>query len=128
MTETSLREFVPLEKLGEGSFSTVYKVKRVSDGKIYALKKVRMNNLKEKEKLSAVNEIRILASLETPFVVGYKEAIYDEKLNLLCIVMEYASRHAFIQMGETFSAALKRPSFKNPLFQRRRSGKQSFTS
>lgn len=36
----SLRDFIPLEKLGEGSFSTVYKVKRVSDGKLYALKKV----------------------------------------------------------------------------------------
>lgn len=37
---TSLRDFIPLEKLGEGSFSTVYKVKRVSDEKMYALKKV----------------------------------------------------------------------------------------
>lgn len=50
-----------------------------------------MNNLKDKEKLSAINEIRILASLDSPYIVGYKEAIYDEKLNLLCIVMEYAS-------------------------------------
>lgn len=91
MAETTLRDFVPLEKLGEGSFSTVYKVKRISDSKIYALKKVRMNNLKDKEKLSAINEIRILASLDSPYIVGYKEAIYDEKLNLLCIVMEYAS-------------------------------------
>lgn len=37
---TSLKDFIPLNKLGEGSFSTVYKVKRLNDNKIYALKKV----------------------------------------------------------------------------------------
>jgi serine/threonine protein kinase len=31
---------MPLAKIGEGTFSSVYKVKRVSDGGIYALKKV----------------------------------------------------------------------------------------
>lgn len=45
---TSIRDFVPLSKLGEGSFSTVYKVKRQSDQKVYALKKIKMNNLTTK--------------------------------------------------------------------------------
>ena len=39
-TSSSLREFVPLGKLGEGTFSPVYKVKRLSDQSVYALKKV----------------------------------------------------------------------------------------
>lgn len=38
--ETSIRSFVPLDKLGEGSFASVYKVQRVCDHQIYALKKV----------------------------------------------------------------------------------------
>ncbi len=59
---SSIRDFVPLAKLGEGTFSTVYKVRRLSDQKIYALKKVRLNNLSQKEKENALNEIRILAS------------------------------------------------------------------
>ena len=37
---TSITNFVPLEKIGEGSFSSVYKVRRISDDQIYALKKV----------------------------------------------------------------------------------------
>jgi NIMA (never in mitosis gene a)-related kinase len=45
---SSIRDFIPLVKLGEGTFSTVYKVRRVSDQKIYALKKVRMSNLSQK--------------------------------------------------------------------------------
>lgn len=31
-----------------------------------------------------------MASLESPYIIGYKESMYDEKLNILCIVMEYA--------------------------------------
>ena len=44
-------------KLGEGSFSCVYKVKRLSDGQEYAMKKVKMGMLKEKEKDNALNEV-----------------------------------------------------------------------
>lgn len=38
--ETSLKKFNVLEKLGEGSFSCVYKVQRVDDNNFYAMKKV----------------------------------------------------------------------------------------
>jgi NIMA (never in mitosis gene a)-related kinase len=60
---TELSNFIPLMKIGEGAFSSVYKVKRVSDQQIYALKKVKMGILKDKEKTNALNEIRILASI-----------------------------------------------------------------
>jgi NIMA (never in mitosis gene a)-related kinase len=36
-----------------------------------------MANLKEKEKENAVNEIRILASLSSPYIIGYKEALFE---------------------------------------------------
>jgi NIMA (never in mitosis gene a)-related kinase 1/4/5 len=36
----SEKDFVMLSKLGEGSFGEVYKVKRISDAKEYAMKKV----------------------------------------------------------------------------------------
>ena len=45
-----MENFKILEKLGEGSYSTVYKVKRKIDNQIYALKKVKLSNLNEKEK------------------------------------------------------------------------------
>jgi NIMA (never in mitosis gene a)-related kinase len=49
-------------------------------------------NLSEKEKENALNEVRILASVESNFVVSYKEAFFDEKDNTLCIIMEFADR------------------------------------
>jgi NIMA (never in mitosis gene a)-related kinase len=60
---SSIRSFVPLEKLGEGTYSNVYKVRRVDDNDIYALKKVKLQSLTQKEKQNALNEVRILASI-----------------------------------------------------------------
>ena len=87
-----MNDFQIISKLGEGAYSTVFKVKRNIDKKIYALKKVKILNLSEKEKENALNEVRILASVKSNFVVSYKEAFFDEKDNTLCIVMEFADR------------------------------------
>ena len=46
--------------------------------------------LSEKEKENALNEVRILASVEHPNIAGYKEAFFEESTSTLCIVMEYA--------------------------------------
>ena len=45
--------FEILEKLGEGAYSIVYKVKRKEDSNIYALKKVKLKGLSDKEKQNA---------------------------------------------------------------------------
>ena len=87
-----MNDFQIINKLGEGAYSTVFKVKRNIDKKIYALKKVKILNLSEKEKENALNEVRILASVKSNFVISYKEAFYDEDENVLGIVMEYADK------------------------------------
>jgi len=84
--------FEKLSKLGEGAYSTVLKVRRYADGNIYALKKVKLSKLSEKEKLNALNEVRILASVKSNFVISYKEAFFDERESCLGIVMEYADK------------------------------------
>ena len=86
----SLKDYEILKKLGDGAYSIVYKVKRVSDQEIYALKKVRLLKLKEKEKRNALNEIRFLASIKHANIIAYKEAFFDENSQSLCLVMEYA--------------------------------------
>ena len=49
-----------------------------------------MLSLGEKEKQNALNEIRLLASMQHPNVVQYKESFIDESTQALCLVMEYA--------------------------------------
>lgn len=51
----SLKDFQILNKLGDGAYSTVYKVLRTEDNQIYALKRVKMGNLSNKEKENALN-------------------------------------------------------------------------
>ena len=84
------KEFIILYKLGRGAFSKVYKVKRISDNKIYALKQVQIKNLKKKELDNALNEIRILASIKHPGIIGFRESFFDCDSGDLCIVMDYA--------------------------------------
>ena len=84
--------FEIISKLGDGSYSVVYKVRRKIDDKIYALKKVKLQNLSEKEKENSLNEVRILASVRSTFVISYKEAFIDENDKSLCIIMEYADK------------------------------------
>ena len=85
-----MNNFILGKPLGKGAFGSVSLVKRKTDGKIYAMKRVNIGKLSNKEKESSLNEIRILASLSHPNIIGYKEAFFDESTNTLNIVMEFA--------------------------------------
>lgn len=97
-----------MEKLGEGSYSTVYKVVRKLDNKVYSLKKVRIiEGLSDKERENSMNEVRILASIKKNInVIRYYEAFMDHATDpkmpefstpYLCIVMEYADNGDLFQ-------------------------------
>lgn len=76
-------DFTVLEKVGEGSFSSVYKVMRVDSSEIFALKRVKIMKLKDKDKENTLNEIRLLASLRDKNVITYKEAFIEEESSCL---------------------------------------------
>ena len=92
-----MENFIIINKIGEGAYSSVYTVKRIEDDQIYALKKVKIQSLSLKEKQNALNEVRILASVNSPFVISYKESFIDEIDQTLCIVMEYADEGDLFQ-------------------------------
>ena len=70
----SLKDFEIGKELGKGAFGAVCFVKRKEDSKTYAMKKVKISQLNTKERENALNEVRILASLNHNNIVGYKEA------------------------------------------------------
>ena len=90
MVSTSMSDFKIEKILGKGSFGSVYLVTRKVDQKIYAIKTVILEKLNKKEQENSVNEVRILASINHPNVIGYKEAFWNDKESSLNIVMEYA--------------------------------------
>lgn len=74
--------------LGKGAFGAVYRVKRQADGQNYALKIVDIRNRSQRGKQGAVNEIRVLAAVESEFVIRFWEAFVEREQ--LHIVTEFA--------------------------------------
>ncbi len=79
-----LSKYIPLQKLGEGGFGKVFKVKRKSDGKIIALKIP--TSLDEKVKKYILKEIKVWKNLNHPNIVKMFNA-YEEPIPH--IEMEY---------------------------------------
>lgn len=66
--------------------------------------------LSEREKQNALNEVRILASIQHPNIIGYKEAFFEDATSSLCIIMELADGGDMMRLinnhkkkGTTFS-------------------------
>ena len=79
-----------IEKLiGKGSYGSVYKVKNLCNDRYYALKKLNLCT-NQYEKVSIINELRILAYHKSPFLIRLKVAYIQDYC--MCIVTEYASK------------------------------------
>lgn len=88
---SGLKEYDILNLVGEGAFASVFRVKRKSDSKEYALKRIKLNQMNQKEVSNSLNEVRLLASIKSPYIIGYKDALIDENTKSLCIITEFAA-------------------------------------
>ena len=57
---------------------------------MFALKIVILSRLNQKEKDGALNEVRLLASINIPTVIKYEGAFFNTETHELCVLMEYA--------------------------------------
>ena len=83
----TISDFEIITKLGKGSFGVVYKVKRKSNKTIYVLKQINISSMRNKMRSIALNEVKILSSLENPYVVKYYDSFIER--DTLNIVMEH---------------------------------------
>jgi NIMA (never in mitosis gene a)-related kinase len=96
-----LSDFSRIKLLGKGSYGSVYvnlkyfifflrfEVKRIQDGKRYAMKEINMRSMTQKEEEESLNEIRILASFRHVNITKFKEAfINDDKLYIITELVE----------------------------------------
>ena len=48
--------------------------------------------MNQKEISNSLNEVRLLASIKSPYIIGYKDAFIDENTKCLCIITEFANQ------------------------------------
>jgi hypothetical protein len=82
---------------GQGSTGIVFKVRSLMDGKIYAMKKIKINHLVETQKKSKYNtvlgEILVLKTLENNNILQYYTSFIDidnQNDHVYCILTQYA--------------------------------------
>ena len=84
------KEYEILTKIGQGSFGTVFKVRRKSDRQILVMKLIKMQSLSKKNQQDSVSEVKILSSLNSPYIVKYFDSFVEN--STLHIVMEYCEK------------------------------------
>uniref|UniRef100_A0A0D9XXQ6 [RNA-polymerase]-subunit kinase n=1 Tax=Leersia perrieri TaxID=77586 RepID=A0A0D9XXQ6_9ORYZ len=81
--------FEKLDKIGQGTYSIVYKARDLETGKIVALKKVRFVNMDPESVRFMAREIHILRTLDHPNVVKLQGIVTSQASQSLYLVFEY---------------------------------------
>ncbi|KAI8529259.1 hypothetical protein RHMOL_Rhmol12G0211300 [Rhododendron molle] len=81
--------FEKLDKIGQGTYSNVYKARDLITGKIVALKKVRCDNLEPESLKFMAREIIILRKLDHPNVIKLEGLVTSRMSSSLYLVFEY---------------------------------------
>ena len=76
-----------IKKLGKGGFGSVYKVINKNDNKIYAIKRISIKGLSQKELDFIKNEANIISDIDNENIVKYHDSFYDD--DYLNIVMDF---------------------------------------
>ncbi|XP_040245085.1 probable serine/threonine-protein kinase At1g54610 isoform X1 [Aegilops tauschii subsp. strangulata] len=81
--------FEKLDKIGQGTYSIVYKARDLETGKIVALKKVRFVNMDPESVRFMAREIHILRRLDHPNIIKLEGIVTSRVSQSLYLVFEY---------------------------------------
>ncbi|XP_042444568.1 protein IMPAIRED IN BABA-INDUCED STERILITY 1-like isoform X2 [Zingiber officinale] len=81
--------FEKLEKIGQGTYSSVFRARDLDTGKMVALKKVRFDNFEPESVRFMAREIKILRTLDHPNIIKLEGLIASRLSCSLYLVFEY---------------------------------------
>ncbi|KJA27969.1 hypothetical protein HYPSUDRAFT_112868, partial [Hypholoma sublateritium FD-334 SS-4] len=85
--------------IGRGQFGSVYRALNLNTGQMVAVKRIRLEGLKEDEVTTLMREVDLVKSLSHPSIVKYEGMARDK--DTLSIVLEYAENGS---LGQTLRA------------------------
>ncbi|KIJ20894.1 hypothetical protein PAXINDRAFT_165722 [Paxillus involutus ATCC 200175] len=85
--------------IGRGQFGIVYRALNLTTGQMVAVKRIRLEGLKEEEVMQLMCEVDLMKSLSHPSIVKYEGMVRDQ--DYLNIVLEYAESGS---LGQTLRA------------------------
>lgn len=86
--------------IGRGQFGTVYRALNLNTGQMVAVKRIRLEGLKEEEVMTLMREVDLVKSLSHPSIVKYEGMARDD--DTLNIVLEYAENGSLGQILKAF--------------------------
>ncbi|KAG2136276.1 hypothetical protein BD769DRAFT_1626980 [Suillus cothurnatus] len=86
--------------IGRGQFGTVYRALNLTTGQMVAVKRIRLEGLKEDEVAQLMREVDLMKRLSHPSIVKYEGMTRDDQY--LNIVLEYAESGSLGQMLKAF--------------------------
>ncbi|KAM6501494.1 hypothetical protein JOM56_004508 [Amanita muscaria] len=84
-----LEMYEPLDVIGNGSFGIIRKVRRKSEGTVFARKELNFERMSERDRKQIVAEVNILKDLHHEHIVRYIDRHVDRDAGILYILMEY---------------------------------------
>jgi serine/threonine protein kinase len=84
-----ISEYGVLQKIGRGTFSSVYKVRRISTGEIFAMKVIK-EKIPNIEAVRNIDEIKYMTLIGShPNIVQLYDVIYEPKILRLSLIFDY---------------------------------------
>ncbi|KAL8250295.1 hypothetical protein R6Q59_033988 [Mikania micrantha] len=110
-TPRRANSFEKLDKIGQGTYSNVYKARDLITGKIVALKKVRVDTLEPENVKFMAREILILKKLNHPNIIKLEGLVTSRMSSSLYLVFEYME-HDLSGLAAVQSVKFTEPQIK----------------
>ncbi|CAA7270881.1 unnamed protein product [Cyclocybe aegerita] len=101
-----LDQYESLDVIGNGSFGIIRKVRRKTDGLVFARKELNFERMSERDRKQIVAEVNILKDLHHDHIVRYHDRYVDRDAGILYILMEYCG-------GGDLSTVIKQATKQN---------------